>query len=105
MNEFENKYKDYLQEKEELDFIGIHWVFGFENGYAASVLKHKNTDDFEVAVMKLSEDSLYEMCYDTPITDDVIQHIEEEEVVSDIIEQIKNIKKNRIIDERKEESL
>lgn len=93
MNEFEDKYKDYLVEKEEIDYIGPHWIFGFENGYAATVIKDKLAKDlYEVGVMKLNKDGEYVICFDTPITDDVIEHIKKEAEVSDIIEQIKNLK-------------
>lgn len=59
---------------------GIQYLFSFQNGYGASVIKnsfsygHKN-DKWELAVLKNSS-----LCYSTPITDDVIGHLEDKEV-------------------------
>jgi hypothetical protein len=49
-----------------------HKIYKFENGYGASVISHSgsyggNDGLFEVAVLKNGE-----MCYDTPITSDVV---------------------------------
>lgn len=57
---------------------GIHYVFRFENGYGASVVKGPRTygglqDLWELAVIEFfGERSMnYELDYDTEITDDV----------------------------------
>ena len=62
------------------------WIFMFTNGYGASVVCHKingriisygNTSNpYELGVL----DNEYEICYDTPITDDVIGYLTEEDV-------------------------
>ena len=62
-------------------------VLKFKNGYGISVLFGEcfyanGIDEYEIAV--LYGDSL---CYDTPITDDVIGHLKESEV-TEIMKQI-----------------
>ena len=62
----------------DLDFqpmkfdVGIQALINFDNGYGASVIKSPysyggNQDLYELAVIK--DDAI---CYDTPITDDVL---------------------------------
>lgn len=62
--------------------LGRHY---FNNGYGASVVCH----DFsyggdnglaELAVLKEDTDGDWHLCYDTPITDDVIGHLSSKEV-------------------------
>jgi hypothetical protein len=45
---------------------------------------------YEVAVLKKITDDNYVLCYDTPITDDVIGYLNNEQVI-EILEQIKNL--------------
>ena len=62
------------------------WIFMFTNDYGVSVICHKingqiisygNTSNpYELAVL----DNEYEPCYDTPITDDVIGYLTEEDI-------------------------
>lgn len=72
-------------------FDGHHWTVHFKNGYYASIVKHcgsygSGRDLFEVAL--LDENKL--LCYDTPITDDVIGYLTEEDVL-DICNKIHNL--------------
>jgi hypothetical protein len=63
---------------------GVQAKYFFDNGYGVSVIKSSNSYGgseglYESAVLKgLEED--WKICYDTPITDDVIGHQTEEEV-------------------------
>ena len=52
---------------------GVGYVYEFENGYGASVVKHDVSYGgkmglYEIAVL----DSKGDLCYDTPITDAVV---------------------------------
>ena len=64
---------------------GMHAVIDFENGYGVSVLLgHLFYSDgistYELAVLEEGE-----LCYDTPITDDVMRYINEKEVTDIMI--------------------
>ena len=51
-------------------------IYRFENGYGASVVPEAYPDQYELAVLD-SEDNI---TYKTPITDDVIRYMSEQEV-------------------------
>ena len=66
------------------------WIFNFNNGYGASVITGSiaycnEKKPFELAVLKNGK-----ICYDTPITDDVISYLTSNEVYEllDRIEQL-----------------
>lgn len=64
------------------------YVFQFENGYGASVVKRTELhNDYEVAVLN----SRSEVIFDTPVTDDV-EHCHTEKEVEDLLNQIQNLK-------------
>jgi hypothetical protein len=69
-------------EKTDLpDMNGYQLVYKFDNGYGASVVKHDfsyggKDGRYEVAVL----DNEGVMCYDTPITNDVIGYLNMSEV-------------------------
>ena len=69
---------------------GIQAVIHFENGYGASVIKHPRSYGgpdglFEIAVLKDGQ-----LCYDTPITDDVIGWCDDNKV-EEVLNSIKNL--------------
>lgn len=65
---------------------GIQYHFKADNGYGASIVKHDfsygNLQDlWELAV--IGKDG--NLCYDTPITDDVLGYLTEEQVNSTLV--------------------
>lgn len=83
-------YKKYLVSISNYGF-GLRYVFLFENGYGASVVKnifsYGNTRNlFELAVLKDGQ-----ICYETEITDDVIGYLTNRQVLR-ILERIKELK-------------
>ena len=80
-----------LKFKELPDGSGIYCRIMFENGFGASVVKHKYSYGgdkglYEIAVL----DSGGEITYTTPITDDVIGYLRPEDV-TDVIEKIEKL--------------
>ena len=70
---------------------GIQYLFKADNGYGASIVKHDysyggNNGLYELAVIKYESDEEWHLCYDTPITSDVLGHLTEEEVNSTLEE-------------------
>lgn len=84
-------YKDF-----EIDpAIDGQWLFRFNNGYGASVIKHPGSygyfeDLFELAVLKFRNKTDWSLCCDTEITNDVIGYLTNKEVL-DLLERIKNL--------------
>ena len=71
--------------------IGVKARINFDNGYGASVVKSPysyggNQGLYELAIIK--DDAI---CYDTPITDDVLGYLTEDQV-SDYLCQIQELK-------------
>ena len=69
---------------------GRQWIFNFDNGYGASVITGgiaycNEAQPYGLAVLRHDE-----LCYDTPITDDVIGYLTNDEVFNllDRIEQL-----------------
>ena len=60
---------------------GLQAILFFPNGYGISVvrndLSHTTANTWEIAILKGTE-SYYDLCYSTPITDDVIGYCSEE---------------------------
>ena len=83
------RYKDHPWEHNQ-------WLFVFDNGYGASVVKgfgtYGNDEDlFELAVIT-SDEKGWNLCYNTEITDDVIGYSSNEEIM-ELLYKIKKLKK------------
>lgn len=63
---------------------GVQHLFRFSNGYGASVVRHTfsytNDNEWELAVLKFTGDKKYKLTYQTPITDDVLGHLSDDDV-------------------------
>lgn len=73
------------------DLRGVQYIFHFSNGYGASVIRNgisygHEKGLYELAVLGLSGD----LCYNTPITDDVIGWLKPDEV-GEILERIADL--------------
>ena len=79
---------------------GSQRVYKFPNGYGASVITGGYGDlehPYEVAVLQFEDGDKYELTYDTPITDDVIGHLDVDGV-NNILNQIKELPNDRVND-------
>ena len=77
---------------------GIQKLYKFDNNYGASVVHHSysygNEDGlWELAVIEFIDDLDWDITYDTPITDDVIGYLTDEDVEK-ILHKIKELPKN-----------
>lgn len=64
---------------------GVQALVLFSNGYGASVIKGYGSygvddDLYELGVIKQEEGDIWDLCYDTEITSDVLGHLSPEEV-------------------------
>ena len=80
----------------------ISCVYQFENGYGASIIRGKHTYGgdlglFELAVVKFISDDDFMLCYDTPITEDVIGYLSLDELAP-LLQQIKALPYTGITD-------
>ena len=73
---------------------GIHRLYRFDNGYGASVVRFSlpgldgygsytsNEKEWEVAVVRWKDRKMnrFDLVYDTPITDDVLGHVHDDDL-------------------------
>jgi hypothetical protein len=60
-------------------FGGDGWTFTFDNGYGASVVRHPYSYGYP-NLWELAVTHSGKLCYNTPITSDVLGHLTEQEV-------------------------
>lgn len=70
---------------------GVQAKHIFPNGYGVSVVRFPGSygyqdDLYEVAIIQGTEED-FELCYDTPITDDVLGHLDEIDI-ENILEEV-----------------
>ena len=89
-------FTDYIV-KEHMLNGGTQTIYKFPNGYGASVICggfYAYGDDehpYELAVVKFRKDKDgFDLCYDTPITDDVVGYQTGEDIINLLI-QIKDL--------------
>lgn len=86
---FEAKSGRYIDSEE------LQYIFKFENGYGASVVKNigsygNRQDLFELAIIRFTDEFTWNLCYSTEITNDVIGYLTNDGVLY-LLERIKNL--------------
>lgn len=79
-------YEKYVLSKDWDEGKAVQYIFKFPNNYGASVIKFTGTfgykyDLWEVGVLWWNKDGRGGLCYDTEITDDVLENLTDEEVL------------------------
>jgi hypothetical protein len=74
---------------------GVQKIYRYKNNYGASVVRHSfsygNKEGlWKLAVIKWNDDDTWDICYDTPITDDVLGYLTEN-AVKRYLKQIKKL--------------
>ena len=64
---------------------GIHAIVKFENNYGASVVKHDHSYGGKDGLYELAIFKDDEICYDTPITNDVLGYLSDKDVTEVLI--------------------
>ena len=98
------KYKE-----KERDFQGgIQKIYHFPNQYGASVVRHWGSYGFkdglwELAVIKFNKNGSFKLTYNTPITDDVLGYLNEDEIdpILKKIEELEEVIEKRKIEMKK----
>jgi hypothetical protein len=74
---------------------GIQYKAFFDNGYGVSIVKHSFSYGGELGLWELAvlkgDANKWTLCYDTPITGDVMGYLEEDEV-NKIVNDVKELK-------------
>lgn len=89
-------FESYFNRRREDVGWGVQYVFLFENGFGASVVKSLGSygsrkDLWELAVIKWNDERTdWEINYDTPITDDVIGFLTDDGV-KDLLKKIQEL--------------
>lgn len=71
-------------------FGGEQYIFEFENGYGASVVRFSGSYGGDKGLYELAVLHNGEICYDTPITNDVVGYLTDD-AVEKLLEDIKNL--------------
>jgi hypothetical protein len=85
---------DSYYERKVTSYGGDQRLYRFENGYGASLVKGLGSYGLEMAVIKFiheDDNKEWDIVYDTPITDDVIPHIEDDDEVEYYLSRIKQL--------------
>ena len=72
---------EYLVETNDV-YGGTQRIYKFPNGYGSSVVRHKGSYGYSKGLWELAVlDEFGELDYTTPITNDVLGHLSEEEII------------------------
>lgn len=90
------KYTLELERRFKRDSFDWQWLFRFDNGLGASVVKFYSSfgfdaDLFELAVITWYDDEHYGLNYDTEITEDVLGYLSNDDVM-ELLYKIKKLK-------------
>ena len=88
-----DKYKDYIIKKQE-EIGDFQTIYKFPNDYGASVIHSIMSYGLELAVLYFEGDTPH-FSYSTPITNDVIGYIPDQEELTKLLDQIKALKGGR----------
>lgn len=92
---YSEQFKDYIEE--QIDIVYPQTIYKFPNGYGASVIKFNYIYfGIEIAVLRFDADGNCDIDYSTPITDDVIGGLDEEER-DKVLQRIFDLKKVKVI--------
>lgn len=88
------EFEDNLIKKRSI-FDGVQYLFRFPNDYGASVVKHWSSyghdrDLWELAVL-VFDDDMWDLTYDTEITDDVEGYLTDQDVL-ELLGRIRDLK-------------
>lgn len=87
------KFKDLVFEKHPVALLNSQAVHQFPNGYGVSVIDgdyaYCDNGTYEVAITKEGE-----LCYDTPLTDDVLRYQTPEEI-DEILKEVEHYEKDQ----------
>lgn len=87
---YSEKFKDYIEEQNDLG--NPQTIYKFPNGYGASVIKLNYIYfGIEIAVLRFDENGNWYIDFRTPITNDVIGGLNEEER-DNVLQQIFDLK-------------
>lgn len=82
-------FREYLKNT-DYPYDGVQHVYAFPNGYGASVIKHDYSYGGKKGLWELAVLKDDELCYTTPITEDVIGHLAWD-TVEDILTEIQEL--------------
>lgn len=96
INRGESDYYKLYSQTFDRDPFNWQWRFKFDNGFGASVIKHFGSygfenDLFEIGILEWDGED-HHLTYDTPISNDVIGYLTNEEVMN-YLYQIKGLRR------------